>query len=150
MASPFNQRVNTGGRGRPSGEYLVNLAGLRQTLEVLMPKRAMYGEEPDLWYIFVRNFWLAVQELWPNEFPDRAKYKLQTTAGIRGLAQFGAHILRKALPTQDTSRISIKNAFMNDGTKIDWSVSGAFRTATGKGGQRQIYQELVNQYGTPM
>ena len=147
VGSPFYQRVNTGGRGRPSGSYLVNLAGLRQTLEVLMPRGLLYGEDPDLWYVFVRNFWTVVKDLWPAEFTDRTRYKLQSTACLRGLSQFGQHIFRKGLPTQDTSQPFIRNAFEDDGTRMDWAVGGPLLLATGKGGQRQVYQEIVSKYG---
>lgn len=148
--SPFNKRVNTGGRGRPTGSYLVNLAGLRQALEVMMPRRLMYGEDPDQWYIFVRNFWLVVQKLWPVEFTDRTNYKLQSTACLRGLSQFGQHIFRKVLPTQNTGQELIMQAFGGDPTRMDWDINGPLKFATGKGGQRPVYLDLVAKYGVPI
>jgi len=147
--SPFNGLVWTGGRGRPPSSYLISLAGLRQTVQVLVPKRLLAGQHPDLWYTFVRNFWIVVRSLWRKEFGDQKGYKLQTVPGQRGLAQFGQHIFRKALPTQDTTQRTIKAAFGSDGSKIDWTVDGEFKLATGKGGQRDVYQALLRKYGKP-
>lgn len=147
--SPFNTWVYTGGRGKPPAEQLVTLAGLRATLEILVPKRLLADQDPDLWYVFVRNFWLVVRSLWQAEFYDRVDYKLQTTPGQRGLAQFGQHIFKKVLPMQDTRQGPIRAAFGNDGSKIDWSIRGPFELATGKGGQREVFRELEHQYGLP-
>lgn len=146
---PFSRRVYTGGRGRPPRDHLVTLGGLHRTLKVLVPQPLVAREDPQLWYVFARNFWLVVQSLWPTEFYDRETYKLQTTPGQRGLAQFGQHIFRKVLPAQDTRRKPIRDAFQNDGSRINWRVDGPFQLATGKGGQRNVYQELLKQYGKP-
>lgn len=147
--SPFNRKVWTGGRGRPPADHLVTLGGLHRTLKVLAPKRPVASEDPELWYTFARNFWLVIRSLWPSEFHDRVNYKLQTTPGQRGLAQFGQHVFRKVLPAQDTRQKPIRDAFQNDGSRINWRVDGPFQLATGKGGQRNVYQELLKQYGKP-
>jgi len=147
--SPFNGQVWTGGRGKPPSSHLISLAGLRQTLQVLVPKSLVADQDPHLWYTFVRNFWIVVKSLWGKEFVDQKGYKLQTVPGQRGLAQFGQHIFRKALPTQDTTRGTIKAAFGGGGSKIDWTLGGEFKLATGKGGQRDVYQALLREYGKP-
>jgi DGQHR domain-containing protein len=151
--SPFNNRVWTGGRGRVPSDHLVTLGGLHRTLKVLAPHSLLAGGNTDewyyLWYVFTRNFWLVVKSLWPTEFYDRVNYKLQTTPGQRGLAQFGQHILRKVLPAQDTRQKTIKAAFPGGGSRIDWSVNGEFRLATGKGGQRNVFEALTREYGLP-
>lgn len=146
--SPFNRQVWTGGRGRPPSSHLITLAGLRQTLQILVPGRLLIGQDPDHWYPWVRGFWRVVKSLWPREFADQKKYKLQTVPGQRGLAQFGQHIFRKVLPVQDYRQKTIKAEF-SDGSKIDWSVKGPFELATGKGGQREVYRALVGAYGLP-
>ena len=147
--SAFNGQVWTGGRGRPPSSHLINLAGLRQTLQILVLKSSLTGQDPDLWYVFVRNFWNVVKSLWPTEFTDREHYKLQTVPGQRGLAQFGQHIFKRVLSTQDTREEPIRDAFDNDGSRINWRNDGPFELATGKGGQREVYRALVKEYGLP-
>ena len=145
--SPFNQRVWTGGRGRPTGNYLINLAGLRESLQILVPQSYVNDEDSDTWYIFVRNFWNVVKDLWPAEFFDRANYKLQSTPGQGGLARFGQYIFKAALPTQETAQEYIARAFYYDPSRVDWAVNGQFRLATGKGGQRDVFEALAKNYG---
>jgi DGQHR domain-containing protein len=145
---PFNKRVWTGGRGRSPASHLITLAGLRQALEILAPRSLLNGQDPDLWYPWVRGFWKVVKSLWPEEFGDRTRYKLQTVPGQRGLAQFGQHIFREVLPSQDYRQKTVRAAF-GDPSKIDWRVKGPFELATGKGGQRDVYRALLNAYGLP-
>jgi len=147
--SPFNRLVWTGGRGRVPASYLISLAGLRQTLQVLVPSSLLKEQDPTLWYPFVRNFWEVVKSLWPKEFVDKERmFKLQTVPGQRGLAQFGQHIFRKVVDSQDIGRGPIQAAF-GDPAKIDWGQKGPFELATGKGGQREVYRKLVEVYGLP-
>ncbi len=147
--SPLNGQVWTGGRGRPPATHLINLAGLRTALQVLVPRRYLDPTHADLWYVFVRNFWKVIKSLWPREFADRANYKLQTVPGQRGLAQFGQHVFRKVIQVQDTRQRPIREAFANDGSRINWRNDGPFELATGKGGQREVYRALVDAYGLP-
>jgi len=146
--SPFYGQVWTGGRGKPPSGHLISLAGLRQTLQILAPRRSLDGQDPGLWYPWVRGFWRVVRSLWPKEFRDTVRYKLQTVPGQRGLAQFGQHIFKKVLDQQDTRQRTIKKAF-GDPMKIDWGVKGQFELATGKGGQREVYRALIQTYGLP-
>ena len=146
--SQYCGEVWTGGRNRSPASQLITLAGLRATLQVLIPRRLLEGQDLDLWYAWVRGFWKVVKSLWPREFADQTKYKLQTVPGQRGLAQFGQHIFRKVVDEQDISQKTIREAF-GDPHKIDWGVKGPFELATGKGGQRDVYRKLVEEYGLP-
>ena len=147
--SPFNAQVWTGGRERPPAGYLVTLTGLRRALEVLAPKSLVRDSDPDTVYVFMRNFWLVVRDLWPDEFKDRDNYKLQSNPGLGGLAQFGRHVSEEMIPLGQTTQEPIRAAFADDPSRIDWSVGGEFRLATGKGGQRNVHEALVREYGLP-
>ena len=111
-----------------------------------MPNSLVKSEDPDLWYVFVRNYWKVIQSLWPVEFTDKTNFKLQTLACQLALAQFGQLVFRKALPTQETTENLIRAAFHNDPTRMDWRVQGPLRLATGKGGKRQVFDELEKQF----
>ena len=147
--SPYNKLVWTGGRGRTPAGSAISLAGLHQTLEILMPNRIIEGLDYDYCYSFARNFWLAVRSLWPSEFSNKGAYKLQTTPGQPTLARFGREIFTIAIPTLETSQDFIRDAFDNDPLKIDWAKGGPLRLATGKGGQRDVFELLGKKYGLP-
>ena len=150
VGSPYHRRVDTGGRGRPSKSFFITLAGLRQSIEILIPatSRRDDANSGDV-YLFIRNFWTALNELWPTEFVDKEKWRLQRNSSQRALARFGKLIFQKLEPVQDYSITSIQSCFNNDPSRIDWSLDGPFQFATGKGGDRQVYAELVAKYGIP-
>jgi len=116
---------------------------------MLIPANARGKHQSGDVFLFIRNYWRAIAELWPNEFEDKAKYRLQRTSSQRGLARFGKHVCLKLEPAQDYTVGSIKACFNNDPSKMDWSLEGPFQFATGKGGDRQVYAKLVEQYETP-
>ena len=148
--SPFSGRVNSGGRGEATPDHLITLRGMNEAVTILAPTRWMRQEDPTLWYVFCRNFWNVVRELWPVEFDDPKSHKLQTIPGQRGLARFGQQILRGVLASQDMSEALIRSAFSNDGSRVNWRREGIFREATGKAGQRIVYEELIRRYGNPL
>ena len=145
IGSPFYRLVWTG--GSDSATY-INLRGLKEALRRLMPSGLVRDEDPEYCYIFARNFWLAVKNLWPVQFdaPKNA-YKLQTTAGQGGLAAFGQRVFKAAAPTQETGQEFIRQFFKNAPDLMDWSNYGPLYLATGKGGQKNVLVELERVYG---
>ena len=114
-----------------------------------MPSRLVKDEDPEYCYIFARNYWLAIKNLWPDEFDDPAHFKLQTTSGQGGIAAFGQRIFKAATPTQEIGQAFIERFFKNDLKSMDWSNAGPLRLATGKGGQKNVVEELEKVYAPP-
>ena len=79
--SPFNHLVWTGGRGNSESGAFIDLRGLNVALRRMMPSGLVKNADPGFCYLFARNYWLAVKDLWPIEFDEQINYKLQTTAG---------------------------------------------------------------------
>ena len=114
-----------------------------------MPSRLVKDEDPEYCYIFARNYWLAIKNLWPDEFDDPAHFKLQTTSGQGGIAAFGQRIFKAATPAQEIGQAFIERFFKNDLKSMDWSNAGPLRLATGKGGQKNVVEELEKVYAPP-
>ena len=146
VGSPFYRLVWTGGSDSPTH---ITLRGLKEALRRLMPSRLVKDEDPEYCYIFARNYWLAIKNLWPDEFDDPAHFKLQTTSGQGGIAAFGQRIFKAATPTQEIGQAFIERFFKNDLKSMDWSNAGPLRLATGKGGQKNVVEELEKVYAPP-
>lgn len=149
LGSPYYKRVDTGGRGRDAASQLVRLAGLRQALRGLVPLRLLDEIDYDFGYQFVRAFWTVARQLWPKEFEDKTTFKLQTSAGQRGLAQFGQYIAKRLFPEQDARVATVAKFFPGGAKAMNWRSDGPLETATGKGGQRQVFEALRKAYGVP-
>jgi hypothetical protein len=108
----------------------------------------LLGEVGEAWYPFVRGFWRVVADTWPDAFWNKADFKLQSTPGLRGLAQFGQRVFRQIRDVQDMRESTISSYF-GDAKDVDWSTHGPFELATGKGGQRDVYRHLIRVYGDP-
>ena len=147
--SPYNQLVWTGGRGRTPAGSLISLTGLNRGLKTMMPNGLIRDLDRDYCYGFARAYWQAVRQMWPTEFCDRNAYKLQTTPGQDGLARFGREVFQAALPAQHTSVDYVIGRFGNKPNQMNWSVNGPLRLATGKGGQRDVFELLKETFGLP-
>ncbi len=145
--SAFNRLVATGGRNLEPPTRLVTLRTLQVCVRQTIPPK--FRDGGGLGYIFLRNFWNIIKQMWPVEFNDPRNYKLMTVPGLRSLARFGRRIFLDTIDTQDVGESNIRTAFHNDPSRIDWSAQGAFRDASGNAGIRIIYQALTQAYPAP-
>jgi len=115
----------------------------------MIPRRFLDEGGAPLGYQFARNFWTVVKALWPTEFLDGRTYKLQTTPGTRGLSRFGRRILLILGETQEITEGRIRDFFKNDPSLINWGPTGPLARITGKGGEKDAFDHLIGQYGSP-
>jgi DGQHR domain-containing protein len=144
--SAFNRLVDTGGRNLAAPTRLVTVRTLRRCLELMMPNRLLENGGDSIGYEFARNFWNVVKQMWGTAFNDPKDYKLITIPGLKGLARFGRQVFSKGVDTQDPSTSRIEDAFYNDPRRIDWSVKGPLREASGNPGVRIVYDALIQAY----
>lgn len=145
--SAFNKRVATGGRNLEPPARLVTLRSLRACTQLTVPKGTLARGGHELGYQFLRNYWNVIHKLWPNEFADPRDYKLTTIAGLRGLSRFGRSIFSDGLDAQNMTSERIEAVFNGNSRALDWSNRGQLREASGKAGERLIYETLCAAYG---
>ena len=142
--SAFNRLVATGGRNLEPPERMVTLRTLQTCCSMTIPASASGNFQ--LGYEFLRNYWNVVKDMWGTEFSDPKNYKLMTIPGLKALARFGRPIFMKIVDIQDPRRSNIEAAFYNDPTRINWSVRGPLREASGNPGVRIIFEALRQAY----
>lgn len=147
--------VSSEGTNLKGLDYLVTLRTLRTCIASLVGgkrqirKYIEVGPGYDDVYVFLRNYWLTIRELWPTEFQDNKNYKLMIVPGLKGLSRFGRGICEKALEVGDTRQDFIRPFFGGGPNMIDWSVTGPLQRATGNAGAGMVFEVLVNAYGKP-
>jgi DGQHR domain-containing protein len=155
VGSCFYKKVNMEGKNVAGQTYLVTLRTLRTSISSLLSGKKFINENMttsavyDQFYILIRSFWNEVRDLWPSEFSDTRNYKLMTVPGLKGLARYARKIFKNAfeVSSNNTNLTSIINRIGSN--KMNWSVSGPLRLASGNAGVREVYQLLVNIYGAP-
>ena len=155
IGSSFYKLVGAEGRNLLGQKYVVALRTLKTCVSSLIGGkryvRTHVKTQPEYneIYLFLRNYWNAINRLWPIEFNDtQNRFKLMTVPGLKGLSRYGRGIFDKSMEDGDTSQQRIEG-FFDDPGLIDWSVRGPLRDATGNAGMRVVFDELVKQYGMP-
>ena len=133
LDSPFRRLVDTGGRGQQN--TLIKFRGLQQSLQLLIPRRHVDGEAIDFdqGYIFAKNYWSVIKQEWPNEFEDKAQYKMMVNPGVRALSRLGRKIFQEQLAAQDFRKSPIENFFRKGKHSVDWQATGPLQDATERG-----------------
>jgi DGQHR domain-containing protein len=155
VGSSFYKHVSSEGRNISGQKHLVTLRTLRNCCaSIVGNKRGIenYVGTLDSYnevYIFIRNYWNIIKEMWPREFKDNTNYKLMSVPGLKGLSRFGRGICQKSLDEGDTTKRFIRKFFSPSRGSINWSNSGPFRDATGNAGARVVFEGLLRKYGNP-
>lgn len=148
--SPFNKRVDTGGRGQ--SDTLIKFRGLHQSLKLLIPAKYVNTQTIDYHqgYTFARNFWSALRSEWPDEFENKREYKMMVNPGVRALSRLGRRAFESKLDVQDFGEAPIVNYLRHGKPKVDWAVTGPLKDATGKGAEKRVFEQLDDWFGWPV
>ncbi len=152
VGSPFYKKVNSEGRNLTGQKYLVTLRTLRTCISSLLGgKRIIHDLMTDdaTVHALLRNYWLTIRNLWPNEFEDTVNFKLMTVPGLKGLVRFSRKICIQALEEGNTNPSFAQTLFQNDPGRMNWSINGPLKEATGNAGARIVYETLCNVFGQP-
>ena len=149
IASPFYNQVDTG--GRTPAKALIGFRGLQLSLGMLVPPKHIRDGDLsfDEGYQFVKNFWTAAKKEWPTEFNDKAGFKMMVNPGVRALSRIGRKLLLQNLDVQDYSESAARTFLQSGKASVDWSISGPFKDASGKGAEKMVYEQLCDWYGLP-
>ena len=162
-SSPFYERVDRGGK-KLKRTFFATLEGLRSAVELTLGEaiiedisNARIAEADrknnlDSAYDFVRNYWSAMKELWPDAWNIEKdsdgkvvykKFKLLTSTGIQGLSRLARDILhQKCIPAKNFSKDHIVDC-VKPARSFDWDKSSRdMLGVAGPGGGVAIYKAL--------
>jgi len=148
-ASVWHQNLKLGGAVTQGATRRMTLRGMRHAVQIFL-HYALIGELPiERQYQVVAALWSAIVRTWPDAWDDPRKHLLTKGIGVQGLSLLGADIVKLAMAEGDELTEPTFARHLSRLRDFDWSNGGAFRGLGGRGGAREVHQQLARQLFTP-
>lgn len=145
--SPFFGKIFVGGK-KERGFY-VPLRTMKSGLEYLKQKSSKIEQLKDIEaeYLFIRNYWHAVEKWVPEAWESPKDFLLLRGAGLWGACILGGVVIDKCL---DKGLYSISDmlTILKSGKTWDWGREGDFKGYSGRGGATQIANKISAEFST--
>jgi DNA sulfur modification protein DndB len=148
-ASVWHQNLKLGGAVTQGATRRMTLRGMRHAVQIFLHD-ALIGELPiEQQYQVVAALWSAIVRTWPDAWDDPRKHLLTKGIGVQGLSLLGADIVKLAMGEGDELTEPTFVRHLSRLRNFDWSNAGAFRGLGGRGGAREVHQQLARQLFAP-
>jgi DNA sulfur modification protein DndB len=134
--SPWQRRLNLGGKTTPGLKRIVSLRMMQQAINEFLKATRMHSlSSPDEGVRVVIDFWQAVVAVVPEQWNDTRHHMLTKGVGVYALMRIAADIFNEC---KEAGRPCDKRAFATAladfAGSIDWSTTGPLKGFGGQGG----------------
>ena len=148
-ASVWHKNLKLGGTATQGAARRMTLRGMRHAVQIFL-HHALVGELPiEEQYQIVAALWTAIVRTWPNAWNAPRKHLLTKGIGVQGLSLIGADVVKLALSEGDELTEVTFERHLSRLRDFDWSNTGSLRGLGGRGGAREVHQQLARRLFAP-
>ncbi len=148
-ASVWHKNLKLGGTATQGATRRMTLRGMRHAVQLFL-HHALVGDLPvEEQYQVVADFWAAIVRTWPEAWRDPRRHLLTKGIGVQGLSLLGADVVKFALSEGDELTQPTFERHLGRLRNFDWSNTGPFRGLGGRGGAREVHQQLARRLFAP-
>jgi hypothetical protein len=100
-------------------------------------------------YVVVAAFWAAIVRTWPRAWNEPRKHLLTKGIGVQGVSILGADIVKLAIREGSDLAQATFERHLTNLRDFDWSNTGPLRGLGGRGGAREVHQQLARRLFAP-
>lgn len=148
-ASVWHNNLKLGGMATQGATRRMTLRGMRHAVQIFL-HHGLIGDLPiQEQYEVVAALWSAIVRTWPNVWKDPRKHLLTKGIGVQGLSLLGADVVKLAMREGEELTEATFEHHLARLRDFDWSNSGPFRGLGGRGGAREVHQQLARRLFAP-
>lgn len=148
-ASVWYKNLKLGGTATQGTTRRMTLRGMRHAVQIFL-HHALVGDLPiEEQYQVVAALWSAIVRTWPDAWKDPRKHLLTKGIGVQGLSLLGADVVKLAMSEGDELTEATFVRHLGRLWDFDWSNTGPFRGLGGRGGAREVHQQLARRLFAP-
>jgi DNA sulfur modification protein DndB len=140
--SPWCRLIRYGGETTSGLMRRTSFRMMQKTLSIFLSQTKAYLDSSlDRKYQIVLNYWIAISEVFPDEWKNHRHNLITKGVGLYALMQLLGDIVKQQ-PDSDMSVDYFKAILTRVKGKFDWSSQGRFAYVGGKKGVQDVYQVL--------
>jgi DGQHR domain-containing protein len=148
-ASVWHKNLKLGGAATQGTTRRMTLRGMRHAVQIFL-HHALVGElRLEEQYAVVASFWSAVVRTWPRAWNEPRKHLLTKGIGVQGISILGADIVKLAMREGNDLTQRTFERHLGGLRDFDWSNTGPLRGLGGRGGAREVHQQLARRLFAP-
>jgi DGQHR domain-containing protein len=148
-ASVWHKNLKLGGTATQGTTRRMTLRGMRHAVQIFL-HHALVGElSVEEQYAVVAAFWSAVVCTWPRAWSEPRKHLLTKGVGVQGVSILGADIVKLAMREGSDLTQATFERHLGRLRDFDWSNAGPLRGLGGRGGAREVHQQLARRLFAP-
>lgn len=148
-ASVWHKNLKLGGTATQGATRRLTLRGMRHAVQLFL-HHALVGDLPvEEQYQVVAGLWSAIVRTWPNAWSDPRKHLLTKGIGVQGLSLLAADVVKLAMSQGDELSQATFERHLSRLRDFDWTNTGPFRGLGGRGGAREVHQQLARRLFAP-
>ncbi len=148
-ASVWQKNLKLGGTATQGTTRRMTLRGMRHAVQIFLHHALVGDLTIEEQYGVVAAFWSAVVHTWPRAWNEPRKHLLTKGIGVQGLSLLGADIVKLAMREGTELTQATFERHLGGLRDFDWSNTGPFRGLGGRGGAREVHQQLARRLFAP-
>lgn len=148
-ASIWHENLKLGGAATQGATRRMTLRGMRHAVQLFLHHALVSDLTIEEQYQVVASLWAAIVHTWPDAWRDPRKHLLTKGIGVQGLSLLGADVVKFAMREGDELTQATFERHLDRLRDFDWSNAGPFRGFGGRGGARQVHQQLARRLFAP-
>jgi DNA sulfur modification protein DndB len=148
-ASIWHKNLKLGGAATQGTTRRMTLRGMRHAVQIFLHHALVGDLSTEEQYAVVASFWSAVVRTWPRAWNEPRKHLLTKGIGVQGVSILGADIVKLAMREGSELTQATFERHLSRVRDFDWSNTGPLRGLGGRGGAREVHQQLARRLFAP-
>lgn len=141
--SIWHGNLKLGGTATQGSTRRLTLRGMRHAVALFL-RHALIDDLPvEQQYELVAALWSAIVHTWPGAWNEPRKHLLTKGIGVQGLSLLAADLVKLAMREGEELTQATFERHLGQLRDFDWSNTGPFRGLGGRGGAREVHQQLA-------